>query len=188
MKKETTHSEPVQFPPDFIWGAASASYQIEGGVDEGGRGESIWDRFSATPGKVRNGDSGAIACDFYHRYGADIALMRELGIDAFRLSIAWPRIVPQGRGEVNREGLDCRTVGPSRSSAARLRPRRSGSRSISTRSIRPPRATPTSRRPATSMDSTTAGSSTRSSGAPIRKTSASTSARTSRRCSTATSR
>jgi beta-glucosidase len=94
------------FSPDFVWGAATASYQIEGGVDEGGRGESIWDRFCATPGKVRNGDSGAIACDFYHRYGNDIALMRDLGIDAFRLSIAWPRIVPQGRGEVNREGLD----------------------------------------------------------------------------------
>jgi beta-glucosidase len=108
MNEGTDMSSPElsQFPPDFVWGAASASYQVEGGVDEGGRGESIWDRFCATPGKVRNGDSGAIACDFFHRHRDDIALMKELGIDAFRLSIAWPRIVPQGRGEVNREGLD----------------------------------------------------------------------------------
>jgi beta-glucosidase len=95
-----------RFPPDFVWGAASAAYQIEGGIDEAGRGESIWDRFSATPGNVRNGDSGAIACDFYHRYGEDIALMKELGLDAFRLSIAWPRILPEGRGEVSSAGLD----------------------------------------------------------------------------------
>jgi beta-glucosidase len=94
------------FPGDFVWGAASASYQIEGAADEDGRGESIWDRFSATPGKVRNGESGAIACDFYHRYREDIALMRELGIDAFRFSIAWPRVLPEGRGAVNTRGLD----------------------------------------------------------------------------------
>jgi beta-glucosidase len=108
MNEGTDMSSPElsQFPPDFVWGAASASYQIEGGVGEGGRGESIWDRFCATPGKVRNGESGAIACDFYHRFRDDIALMKELGIDAFRVSIAWPRIVPQGRGEVNAAGLD----------------------------------------------------------------------------------
>ncbi len=94
------------FPPDFVWGAATASYQIEGAANEDGRGESVWDRFCATPGKVRNGDSGAIACDFYHRYRDDIGLMRELGLDAFRFSIAWPRILPEGRGKVNQKGLD----------------------------------------------------------------------------------
>jgi beta-glucosidase len=95
-----------QFPTDFLWGAATAAYQIEGAAHEDGRSESIWDRFCATPGKVRNGDTGAIACDFYHRYPEDIALMRELGIDAFRFSIAWPRILPDGRGRVNQAGLD----------------------------------------------------------------------------------
>ena len=94
------------FPAEFVWGAATAAYQIEGAVDEDDRGESIWDRFCATPGKVRNGESGAIACDFYHRYPDDVRLMRELGLDAFRLSIAWPRIVPDGRGRVNQAGLD----------------------------------------------------------------------------------
>ncbi|HTZ07185.1 MAG TPA: GH1 family beta-glucosidase [Gaiellaceae bacterium] len=94
------------FPPDFVWGAATASYQIEGAVDEDGRGESVWDRFCATPGKVRNGDSGAIACDFYHRYSDDIGLMRQLGLGAFRFSIAWPRVLPNGRGAVNSAGLD----------------------------------------------------------------------------------
>ena len=96
----------TRFPADFVWGAATASYQIEGAAGEDGRGESIWDRFSATPGRVRNGDSGAIACDFYHRYPDDIALMRELGLDAFRFSVAWPRVLPVGVGAVNEAGLD----------------------------------------------------------------------------------
>ncbi len=95
-----------QFPIDFLWGAATAAYQIEGAAHEDGRSESIWDRFCATPGKVRNGDTGAIACDFYHRYPEDIALMRDLGLDAFRFSIAWPRVLPEGRGRVNQAGLD----------------------------------------------------------------------------------
>jgi beta-glucosidase len=93
-------------PPDFVWGAATASYQIEGAAHEDGRGESVWDRFSATPGKVRNGDTGEIACDFYHRYREDVALMRRLGLDAFRFSVAWPRVMPTGRGPVNEAGLD----------------------------------------------------------------------------------
>jgi beta-glucosidase len=93
-------------PHDFVWGAATASYQIEGAAHEDGRGESVWDRFCATPGKVRNGDDGSVACDFYHRYRDDIGLMRELGLDAFRFSIAWPRILPEGRGRVNEAGLD----------------------------------------------------------------------------------
>ena len=94
------------FPSDFVWGAATAAYQVEGAATEDGRGESIWDRFSATPGNVVNGDTGAIACDTYHRYAEDIRLMRTLGIGAFRLSVAWPRILPEGRGPVNRAGLD----------------------------------------------------------------------------------
>ena len=88
------------FPSDFVWGAATAAYQVEGAATEDGRGESIWDRFSATPGNVANGDTGAIACDTYHRYAEDIRLMRTLGIGAFRLSVAWPRILPEGRGPV----------------------------------------------------------------------------------------
>jgi beta-glucosidase len=99
-------SETGTFPADFVWGAATAAYQVEGATDEAGRGESIWDRFCATPGNVRNGASGAVACDFYHRYQSDVSLMRELGLDAFRFSIAWPRILPEGRGRVNQAGLD----------------------------------------------------------------------------------
>jgi len=98
--------QATSFPRDFVWGAATASYQIEGAATEDGRGESVWDRFCATPGKVRNGDTGAVACDFYHRYRDDIGLMRELGIDVFRFSIAWPRVLPTGRGAVNAKGLD----------------------------------------------------------------------------------
>jgi len=94
------------FPADFVWGAATASYQIEGAVHEGGRGESVWDRFCSTPGKVRGGDTGETACDFFRRYRGDVGLMRELGLDAFRFSIAWPRVVPGGRGAVNEAGLD----------------------------------------------------------------------------------
>jgi beta-glucosidase len=93
-------------PADFIWGAATASYQIEGAAREDGRGESVWDRFSATPGQVRGGDTGEIACDFYHRYRDDVQLMRELGLDAFRFSVAWPRVFPEGRGKLNTAGLD----------------------------------------------------------------------------------
>ncbi|HVS84324.1 MAG TPA: GH1 family beta-glucosidase [Gaiellaceae bacterium] len=99
-------TSPTTFPSDFVWGAATAAYQIEGASHEDGRSESIWDRFAATPGKVRNGDTGEIACDFYHRYRDDLGLMRELGLDAFRFSIAWPRVIPTGRGAVNAAGLD----------------------------------------------------------------------------------
>jgi beta-glucosidase len=94
------------FPDGFIWGTATAAYQIEGAWNEGGRGESIWDRFSHTPGKVANGDNGDVACDHYHRWRDDIALMRELGVQAYRFSIAWPRILPDGIGAVNQAGLD----------------------------------------------------------------------------------
>jgi beta-glucosidase len=98
--------QPRDFPPDFVWGVATSAYQIEGAAREDGRGESIWDRFCTTPGKVRNADTGDVACDFYHRYRDDIALMRELGLDVFRFSISWPRILPEGRGRVNERGLD----------------------------------------------------------------------------------
>jgi beta-glucosidase len=96
----------VQFPAQFRWGTATASYQIEGAAHEDGRGESIWDRFCATPGNVANNDNGDIACDHYHRYPEDVQLMRELGVNSYRFSIAWPRILPTGRGQVNAAGLD----------------------------------------------------------------------------------
>ncbi|MEW6401383.1 MAG: GH1 family beta-glucosidase [Chloroflexota bacterium] len=94
------------FPINFLWGAATAAYQIEGAWNEDGKGESIWDRFSHTPGKVENGDTGDIACDHYHRLQEDIALMRYLGLKAYRFSTSWPRVLPNGRGPVNVRGLD----------------------------------------------------------------------------------
>jgi beta-glucosidase len=97
---------PLEFPTGFRWGAASSSYQTEGAVHEDGRGESVWDRFSHTPGVVKNGDNGDIACDSYHRYKEDAALMRQLNLNAYRYSIAWPRIQPNGTGPVNHKGLD----------------------------------------------------------------------------------
>lgn len=99
-------STTLSFPPDFAWGAATASYQIEGAWDEDGKGESIWDRFAHTPGKIANGDTGDVACDHYHRWPEDVALMKELGLNAYRFSISWPRILPSGRGAVNPAGLD----------------------------------------------------------------------------------
>ncbi|UOQ48445.1 GH1 family beta-glucosidase [Gracilibacillus caseinilyticus] len=96
----------IQFPKDMKWGTATASYQIEGAAKEGGRGVSIWDTFSKTPGKVANGDNGDVACDSYHRYEEDVEMMKDLGIDVYRFSVAWPRIFPDGTGEVNQEGLD----------------------------------------------------------------------------------
>lgn len=96
----------IIFPKNFIWGAATAAYQIEGGIKEDGRGESIWDRFSHTPGKVTNGDTGDVACDHYHRFQQDIGIMKDLGLKGYRFSIAWPRIFPEGRGRVNQPGID----------------------------------------------------------------------------------
>lgn len=95
-----------RFPKGFRWGAATAAYQIEGAWNEDGKGESIWDRFSKTPNKVLHGDTGDVACDHYHRYQDDVQLMRELGLKAYRFSIAWPRIFPRGTGIVNQPGLD----------------------------------------------------------------------------------
>ncbi|MEU7693216.1 GH1 family beta-glucosidase [Microbispora hainanensis] len=90
----------------FLWGTATASYQIEGAVNEDGRGPSVWDTFSHTPGKVRDGHTGDVACDHYHRYAEDVALMAGLGVNAYRFSIAWPRVMPTGAGPVNQAGLD----------------------------------------------------------------------------------
>src|SRR5215469_2406538 len=95
-----------RFPRHFLWGAATASYQIEGAVHEDGRGSSIWDDYSATPGKTFQGETGEVAADHYHRLEEDVDLMAELGLSAYRFSIAWPRILPEGRGTVNLAGLN----------------------------------------------------------------------------------
>jgi beta-glucosidase len=95
-----------QFPRDFLWGTATAAYQIEGAANEDGRGPSIWDTFSHTPGRVLAGDTGDVADDHYHRWEDDLDLMVQLGVPAYRFSIAWPRIQPDGRGAVNQRGLD----------------------------------------------------------------------------------
>src|SRR5881394_320803 len=104
--KDISRDRVRRLPPDFSWGAAVSAYQVEGAVHEDGRGESIWDRFTALPGVIENGDTGAVACDSYHRYRDDVRLMHDLGLNAFRFSIAWPRVLPEGRGRVNEAGLD----------------------------------------------------------------------------------
>ncbi|MFG1703323.1 GH1 family beta-glucosidase [Nonomuraea sp. M3C6] len=94
------------FPENFLWGTATAAYQVEGAWDEDGRGPSIWDTFSHTPGLVANGDTGDVACDHYHRLEEDLDLLAGLGVGAYRFSISWPRVQPGGRGPINRPGLD----------------------------------------------------------------------------------
>lgn len=98
--------EKPEFPKDFIWGTATASYQIEGATHEDGRGECIWDTFARKPGAVYAGENGDVACDHYHRYAEDFAMMAELGFKYYRFSIAWPRIIPAGTGKVNQKGID----------------------------------------------------------------------------------
>lgn len=94
-----------KFPKDFIWGAATASYQIEGAWDEDGKGESVWDRFTHRPYRINHGDTGDIACDHYHHMPEDVKMMSDLGLDSYRFSISWPRILPQGKGKVEPRGL-----------------------------------------------------------------------------------
>src|SRR5262245_20424549 len=94
------------FPPGFRWGAATSAYQIEGPWNEDGKGVSIWDTYAHTPGKIHDGSSGDVANDHYHRYKDDVDLMKNLGITAYRFSIAWPRIFPDGTGQPNAKGLD----------------------------------------------------------------------------------
>jgi len=98
--------DQLRFPDGFLWGAATAAYQIEGAPDEDGKGPSIWDTFSHTPGKVFHGETGDVACDSYHRYPEDIAMLQRLGVGAYRFSLSWPRIQPDGRGAVNPKGID----------------------------------------------------------------------------------
>lgn len=99
------HQQLRPFPNHFLWGSASAAYQIEGAWKEDGKGLSVWDVFTKIPGKTFKGSNGDIAVDHYHRFKEDVALMAEMGLKAYRFSVSWPRIFPQGRGEVNEAGL-----------------------------------------------------------------------------------
>jgi len=101
-----TRFSPFQFPTDFIWGVATASYQVEGAWKEDGKGESIWDRFSHTVSKVKGGDTGDVACDSYHRYKEDVAIAKQLNLNSYRFSVSWPRIQAAGSGSANSKGLD----------------------------------------------------------------------------------
>ena len=95
-----------EFPPGFLWGVATSSYQIEGAADEDGKGKSIWDTYAHTPGKIKDGSTGDVANDHYHRYKDDVQLMKGLGATAYRFSVSWPRVFPDGVGEPNAKGLD----------------------------------------------------------------------------------
>jgi len=106
MDHNSDNDEASGFPENFVWGVATSAYQIEGAWNEDGKGESIWDRFCHTHGNIENGDTGDVACDHYHRWRDDVALMASLGIPAYRFSISWPRILPSGTGKVNQVGLD----------------------------------------------------------------------------------
>jgi beta-glucosidase len=99
-------SRRIEFPADFLWGGATSAYQVEGSPLADGAGPSIWQRFCHTPNMVRDGDTGDVACDHYRRYREDVALMREIGLNAYRFSISWSRVLPSGRGPVNAAGLD----------------------------------------------------------------------------------
>lgn len=105
MTTDASTQRPLSFPPGFLWGAATSAYQIEGAWNEDGKGESIWDRFSHAHGKIETGEDGDVACDHYHRWRGDLALMADIGLKAYRFSISWPRLLPRGRGTVNPAGL-----------------------------------------------------------------------------------
>ncbi len=96
----------IKFPEDFMWGAATAAYQIEGAWDEDGKGNSVWDTLSHMPGVIQNGDTGDTAIDHYHRYKEDVAIMKAVGLQTYRFSISWPRILPEGTGRINQKGID----------------------------------------------------------------------------------
>ena len=100
-----TDDRPLTFPPGFVWGAATAAYQIEGAARDDGRGPSIWDAFCRVPGKVAGGHTGDVACDHYHRFRDDVRLMAGLGLDAYRFSVAWPRVQPDGSGPADPRGI-----------------------------------------------------------------------------------
>ncbi len=105
-QSDNTPQDPAVFPDNFLWGSATSSFQIEGATATDGRGESIWDRFCTKDGAIADKSDGKIACDHYHRYKDDVALLSELGLQAYRFSIAWPRVFPDGRGAINTKGLD----------------------------------------------------------------------------------
>lgn len=101
-----SRASPPQFPEGFVWGLATSAYQIEGSPEADGKGPSIWDNYCRLPGKIRDGDTGAVAADHYRLYKEDVGLMKEMGAKAYRFSISWPRIFPQGTGSANPKGLD----------------------------------------------------------------------------------
>jgi beta-glucosidase/6-phospho-beta-glucosidase/beta-galactosidase len=100
----------VNFSKDFAWGAAMSSYQIEGGTEADGRGPSVWDEFCSKPGRVQGGHSGAVACDHYQRFQEDVKLMAEMGLRAYRFSVAWTRVLAEGKGAINGRGSDFTTA------------------------------------------------------------------------------
>ncbi len=105
MRESKMSHYATGFPEKFVWGAATAAYQIEGGWDLDGKGPSIWDEFSHTPGKIKNNDTGDIACDHIHRFKEDVQLMKKIGLKAYRFSISWPRLLPDGTGRINEAGI-----------------------------------------------------------------------------------
>jgi beta-glucosidase len=106
IEQDGSLSETLRFPPDFLWGAAASAYQIEGAWNEDGRGPSVWDTFVRRPGKVWCGQTGDVAADHYHRWAGDVDLMAQIGLQAYRFSVSWPRVLPLGAGQVNEKGLD----------------------------------------------------------------------------------
>src|SRR4051812_10487072 len=98
--------QSARFPEGFLWGTATAAYQVEGAWNEDGKGESIWDRFTHTPGHIERNENADVSCDQYHRYPEDFKLMQQMGIKNYRFSLSWPRIYPQGKGTINQKGLD----------------------------------------------------------------------------------
>ena len=120
--RQFSPASEIAFPEGFFWGTATASYQIEGAWNEDGKGESIWDRFAHTAGTIKNGDTGDVACDSYHRWREDIALMRTMNLNSYRFSVSWPRIQPSGSGTVNPKGVDYYNRLVDALLAARIRP------------------------------------------------------------------